>query len=137
MLVIMVMLALLGDNPIQSKMACYIGLHSKFFCRVCWIKGCNVQDELNAILLPTISKSEEVNDAASILLGSTIDGHSYNGDSTSWLSFETNSKGTITLRSPLLTSAVKATWPTALDFDNTQTSRGPATLEKAMLEQIG
>ena len=109
MLVIMVMLALLGDNPIQSKMACYIGLHSKFFCRVCWIKGCNVEDELDAILLPAIPKDEEVNDAASTLLGSTINGHSHNGDSTSRLSSETNSKGTITLRFPLLTSAVEAT----------------------------
>ena len=78
MLVIIVVFALLEDNPIQSKIACYIGLRSKFFYRVCWIKGYNVQDELDAILLPIIPKGEEVNNAASILLSSTIDGHFHN-----------------------------------------------------------
>jgi hypothetical protein len=32
-------LALLGDNPMQSEFACHIGLGSKFFCRACWVKG--------------------------------------------------------------------------------------------------
>ena len=32
-------LALLGDNPMQSKLACHIGLKGKFFCRVCLVKG--------------------------------------------------------------------------------------------------
>jgi len=30
---------LLGDNPMQSELACHIGLHGKFFCRCCWVKG--------------------------------------------------------------------------------------------------
>jgi hypothetical protein len=32
-------LALLGDNPMQSEFACHIGLGGKFFCRACWVKG--------------------------------------------------------------------------------------------------
>ncbi|EGO18389.1 hypothetical protein SERLADRAFT_412257 [Serpula lacrymans var. lacrymans S7.9] len=32
-------LALLGDNPMQSEFACHIGLHGKLFCRACWVKG--------------------------------------------------------------------------------------------------
>ena len=32
-------LALLGDNPMQSEFACHIGLSGKFFCRACWVKG--------------------------------------------------------------------------------------------------
>lgn len=38
-LVIPSVLALLGDNPMQSEMACHIGLMGKFFCRVCGVKG--------------------------------------------------------------------------------------------------
>ncbi|KAK1236064.1 hypothetical protein PQX77_000704 [Marasmius sp. AFHP31] len=32
-------LALLGDNPMQSEFACHIGLRGKFFCRTCFVKG--------------------------------------------------------------------------------------------------
>jgi len=32
-------LALLGDNPMQSEMACHGGLMAKLFCRVCWVNG--------------------------------------------------------------------------------------------------
>ncbi|EGO00940.1 hypothetical protein SERLA73DRAFT_151545 [Serpula lacrymans var. lacrymans S7.3] len=32
-------LALLGDNPMQSDFACHIGLCGKLFCRACWVKG--------------------------------------------------------------------------------------------------
>src|SRR5882762_6469214 len=38
-LLIPVILALLGDNPMQSQFACHIGLGGKFFCRACWVKG--------------------------------------------------------------------------------------------------
>ncbi|KAJ8083506.1 hypothetical protein PM082_009380 [Marasmius tenuissimus] len=32
-------LALLGDNPMQSEFACHIGLRGKLFCRACKVKG--------------------------------------------------------------------------------------------------
>lgn len=32
-------LAMLGDNPMQSEFACHIGLHGKLFCRACWVRG--------------------------------------------------------------------------------------------------
>ncbi|KAJ7177170.1 hypothetical protein C8R46DRAFT_989326 [Mycena filopes] len=38
-LVIPSVLAMLGDNPMQSEFACHIGFRGKFFCRVCWVKG--------------------------------------------------------------------------------------------------
>ncbi|KAF8504147.1 hypothetical protein JB92DRAFT_2738424, partial [Gautieria morchelliformis] len=34
-----VVFALLGDNPMQSEMACHISLKGKFFCCCCWVKG--------------------------------------------------------------------------------------------------
>ncbi|KAJ7269484.1 hypothetical protein C8J57DRAFT_1435517 [Mycena rebaudengoi] len=38
-LVIPSVLAMLGDNPMQSEFACHIGFRGKFFCRVCMVKG--------------------------------------------------------------------------------------------------
>ncbi|PIL28321.1 hypothetical protein GSI_09610 [Ganoderma sinense ZZ0214-1] len=38
-LVVPFVLALLGDNPMQSEFACHMGMHAKFFCRNCWVKG--------------------------------------------------------------------------------------------------
>ncbi|KAJ3558207.1 hypothetical protein NP233_g11552 [Leucocoprinus birnbaumii] len=38
-LVIPWILAILGDNPMQSELSCHIGLHGKFFCRCCEVKG--------------------------------------------------------------------------------------------------
>ncbi|KAJ3727646.1 hypothetical protein C8R42DRAFT_572308 [Lentinula raphanica] len=32
-------LAMLGDNPMQSELACHIGFRGKLFCRVCWVRG--------------------------------------------------------------------------------------------------
>ncbi|KAI6148028.1 hypothetical protein BKA82DRAFT_151609, partial [Pisolithus tinctorius] len=38
-LIIPAILAMLGDNPMQSELACHVGLQGKFFCRNCWVKG--------------------------------------------------------------------------------------------------
>ncbi|KIK11230.1 hypothetical protein PISMIDRAFT_19713 [Pisolithus microcarpus 441] len=38
-LVILAVLAMLGDNPMQSELACHVGLQGKFFCRNCWVQG--------------------------------------------------------------------------------------------------
>ena len=43
-LVFPVVLALLGDNPMQSEFACHIGMRGKFFCRECWVKGTDAAD---------------------------------------------------------------------------------------------
>jgi hypothetical protein len=42
-LLIPMVLALLGDNPMQSEFACHIGLKGKLFCRACWVKGTDAQ----------------------------------------------------------------------------------------------
>ncbi|KAK0211411.1 hypothetical protein IW262DRAFT_1301739 [Armillaria fumosa] len=34
---ILFVLALLGDNPMQSEFACHISLQGKFFCHACWV----------------------------------------------------------------------------------------------------
>jgi hypothetical protein len=44
-LVIPEVLALLGDNPMQSEFACHIGLRGKLFCRACWVKGTDAMDQ--------------------------------------------------------------------------------------------
>ncbi|KAI0309567.1 hypothetical protein OF83DRAFT_1296195 [Amylostereum chailletii] len=38
-LVITGVLALLGDNPMQSEFSCHVGLRGKFFCQCCWAYG--------------------------------------------------------------------------------------------------
>ncbi|KAI6042116.1 hypothetical protein EDC04DRAFT_2878613 [Pisolithus marmoratus] len=38
-LVIPAILAMLGDNPMQSELACHVGLQGKFFCCNCWVQG--------------------------------------------------------------------------------------------------
>ncbi|KAJ7844241.1 hypothetical protein B0H14DRAFT_2585305 [Mycena olivaceomarginata] len=47
-LVIPEVLALLGDNPMQSEFACHIGLRGKLFCRACWVKGTDALDPAGA-----------------------------------------------------------------------------------------
>ncbi|KAI6040693.1 hypothetical protein EDC04DRAFT_2992741 [Pisolithus marmoratus] len=38
-LVIPAILAMLGDNPMQSELACHVGLQGNLFCRNCWVQG--------------------------------------------------------------------------------------------------
>lgn len=32
-------LGILGDNPMQSEIACHVGLAGRMFCRACWVRG--------------------------------------------------------------------------------------------------
>lgn len=38
-------LALLGDNPMQSELSCHMGMMAKLFCRICLVKGRDADDE--------------------------------------------------------------------------------------------
>ncbi|KAJ3967685.1 hypothetical protein EV361DRAFT_769198, partial [Lentinula raphanica] len=44
-LMVPAVLAMLGDNPMQSEFACHVGLAGKYFCRCCWVKGRDAEDE--------------------------------------------------------------------------------------------
>ncbi|KAH7887171.1 hypothetical protein F5I97DRAFT_1807917, partial [Phlebopus sp. FC_14] len=46
-LVIPTVLTMLGNNPMQSELACHIGLKGKFFCQCCWVKGHNAEEPEN------------------------------------------------------------------------------------------
>ena len=46
-LVIPSVLAILGDNPMQSELSSHIGLLGKFFCRSCFVKGQERSNESN------------------------------------------------------------------------------------------
>ncbi|CAK5282232.1 unnamed protein product [Mycena citricolor] len=54
-------LALLGDNPMQSKFACHIGLRGKFFCHACWAKGHSSEPESDTIPSSTQVIAENLN----------------------------------------------------------------------------
>ncbi|EFI26599.1 hypothetical protein CC1G_15371 [Coprinopsis cinerea okayama7 len=58
-LVVVWVLALLGDNPMQSEFACHAGLRSKFFCRVCWVKGKDTDDMEELIVGGGRSETED------------------------------------------------------------------------------
>ena len=38
-LLIISVLAMLGDNPMQSEFACHVGLMGKLFCQCCFVQG--------------------------------------------------------------------------------------------------
>jgi len=62
-------LALLGDNPMQSEFACHIGLCGKYFCRTCMVKGSDAADDpLHPVDQPNetmANPSPETSDAGS------------------------------------------------------------------------
>jgi hypothetical protein len=78
-LLIPMVLALLGDNPMQSEFACHIGLKGKLFCRACWVKGSDaladgVQEQAGS---PNASvHSGEASDTGSLAGGEVTDDES-------------------------------------------------------------
>ncbi|KAI1783686.1 hypothetical protein LXA43DRAFT_977008 [Ganoderma leucocontextum] len=70
-LVIPVVLAILGDNPMQSEIACHVGLAGKHFCRICKVRGRDVQDsdaagvDGSGIGGETLSREESATSASS------------------------------------------------------------------------
>ncbi|KAK7438400.1 hypothetical protein VKT23_018013 [Stygiomarasmius scandens] len=58
-LLIVSVLAMLGDNPMQSEFACHIGLMGRMFCRCCFVKG---KEQQNA---EAQSETESVSSAGS------------------------------------------------------------------------
>ena len=60
-LVIIWVLAMLGDNLMQSEFACHAGLRAKSFCRMCWVKGhdsADNRDDLGGDALEGSSRKE-------------------------------------------------------------------------------
>ncbi|XP_006464096.1 hypothetical protein AGABI2DRAFT_120883 [Agaricus bisporus var. bisporus H97] len=45
-MIFIVVLAMLGDNPMQSELACHIGLKGKYFCQNCWVRGHDTEDRI-------------------------------------------------------------------------------------------
>lgn len=44
-LVLPAVLALLGDNPMQSELSCHIGLAARLFYRICWVSTGRDEDD--------------------------------------------------------------------------------------------
>ncbi|KAL1722272.1 hypothetical protein EV715DRAFT_193061, partial [Schizophyllum commune] len=69
-LVIIVIHALLGDNPMQSEFSCHGGLRSKFFCRVCMAKGKDAaeanadvgEDQQRPVMIERVTRFMTVNE---------------------------------------------------------------------------
>ncbi|KAJ7160225.1 hypothetical protein C8R46DRAFT_1285735 [Mycena filopes] len=64
-LLIPAVLALLGDNPMQSEFACHIGLRGKYFCRACWVKGSDSMEEAEEDVAAPGGKGSHTSDAGS------------------------------------------------------------------------
>ncbi|KAH6876645.1 hypothetical protein BKA70DRAFT_1128177 [Coprinopsis sp. MPI-PUGE-AT-0042] len=53
-------LALLGDNPMQSELSSHIGMRGKLFCRMCYVKGSDALDALSAAVSGKASAANDV-----------------------------------------------------------------------------
>ncbi|KAI6149213.1 hypothetical protein BKA82DRAFT_4013861 [Pisolithus tinctorius] len=54
-LIIPAILAMLSDNPMQSELACHVGLQGKFFCCNCWVKGADLGPAMQALADGTVT----------------------------------------------------------------------------------
>ena len=73
-------LALLGDNPMQSEFACHIGLRGKYFCRTCMVKGSDAADD--PVLHPVDQPNETMDNPTSEMSDAGSDGASEVSDTT-------------------------------------------------------
>ncbi|KAF9487548.1 hypothetical protein BDN71DRAFT_1404584, partial [Pleurotus eryngii] len=64
-LVVPMLLALLGDNPMQSEFARHIGLRGKYFCQVCWVKGPDALDADVPTTEPQANPGSDARDSGS------------------------------------------------------------------------
>ncbi|KAI5982242.1 hypothetical protein EDC04DRAFT_2915769 [Pisolithus marmoratus] len=68
-LIIPAVLAMLGDNLMQSELACHVGLQGKYFCRNCWVHGAGA-DSSQRPDLAGVAVTNSDDDARSIQTGS-------------------------------------------------------------------
>ncbi|CDO68416.1 hypothetical protein BN946_scf184815.g63 [Trametes cinnabarina] len=64
-LVIPAVLAVLGDNPMQSEIACHVGLAGKLFCRNCMVRGKEVAADVDVGAVRTRRDGSAVHDGDS------------------------------------------------------------------------
>ncbi|KAJ3805860.1 hypothetical protein F5876DRAFT_81326 [Lentinula aff. lateritia] len=57
-LLLVCVLALLGDNPMQSEFASHIGMRGKFFCRICWVKGKDASADDDRVLAESVAGND-------------------------------------------------------------------------------
>ena len=73
-LVFPVVLAPLGDNPMQSEFACHIGMRGKMFCGACWVKGADV------LVKPVITERNNHQGESDADSGRSLDGNVGRGE---------------------------------------------------------
>ena len=104
----------------QSEFACHIGLRGKFFCRACWVKGRDADDELAVPVTMSCMADDAGEDALGDIhrhsLGeSSADGDSQDGNSTSGLSTESAANAeSLELAAPATAQSVGSS-PSTLD----------------------
>ncbi|KAJ3870883.1 hypothetical protein F5051DRAFT_434294 [Lentinula edodes] len=64
-LMIPAVLAMLGDNPMQSKFFCHVGLVEKYFCHCCFAKGRDANDEQSASATKDVADDTSIHSNAS------------------------------------------------------------------------
>ncbi|KAG1749271.1 hypothetical protein EDB19DRAFT_1629684 [Suillus lakei] len=74
-LVILSVLALLGDNPMQSEMACHIGSMGKYFCRICKVKGHDTSAESNPMQAAAVHAEDTDHSVGDEVSGSESEAH--------------------------------------------------------------